>query len=593
MARRMHAKRDMKRRISLFIVLFVSTAGLAACGAGIIPLGGGIGTPTLSGSSGDETALLTWTQVPEANEYVLNRDGSEIQRTPDLTYQDTGLTNGREYRYTVSALSGDLEGDDSNEVALIPVGTPVPTAVSRSLAVTVEWERVSGAVQYNLYAQNVDSGGDYALIATLNETGAPTLAYDHTGLSNCEDWLYMVRAVNGLGQEGADSEEALGEPDTEGVLDPDFGGGGYVGFGTSGWFADVAVMDDGTILGLRDMAATDALTAYDEDGNITWEVLFDGPGPAVDHDMDEVHAVVVDSQGRILVAGRDAGRAKICRLIPSAGGYDFDDAGFGDGTITGCAQLNSNPSTARDIAFDSQDRIVVAGYVTVATDQITVWVVISDGINAGQRDSSFNSSGEYVYTALITQLGYATATVFNGTYQRIYVVGRQITPDGAIIFELIDDDPPNVPAVNASIDANADGGARGIAHLGDGDLLIAGHRESVPELIYAWRRSNLGAPFVYDYGAAVDVRGLDVDCRARGVIAGRADAGLYYQMMLMRTEDDFEDVDGDFAALGWFIDTAPEGGLAHSVAHDRVGRLIVAGQVDTGVTMYPRLWRLR
>jgi len=604
MAWLMHINASM--RIYRFILALILPVLLSACIGGIDTGGGGgggdVGAPTLEiAGVADSQIVLAWTPDPTnpGDTYQLNRDAVAIYTGPDTAYNDLDVINAQNYCYTVSAVTGETVRS-SNQVCATPMVGAVLTVTNQSLSALLQWATVPGAVSYNLYFGNPifssslsktvnkapgDFGGD-----PINVTGT---SYPMTDLSNnCVTYPVEIRAVDIDGNEGVASTQDV-EPDTEGVLDSTFGGGdGYVSIGASGWFADVAVMDDGTILGLRDMAATDTLTAYDEDGNVLWEVGF----ALGDHAMSFVSSIAIDSEGRILVGGSLGVAPKVCRLIPNGATYVFDDVNFGGGGLSGCSRLSIVNGVVHDITFDSQDRIVVAGQQTTVSLPAAVWVLINDGVNDGMLDASFDSDGEYIYTPLTGVIGYAVETLFDGTNERIYVAADRGVTDGAVVLEIIDDDPPNAPTANASSDAVANGGAWGIRVLDDGDLLIAGYRETFPEVAYSWLFSDFASPFTYAPGGGFtvsDVRALDVDCHERALLTGRIDDGAEDQMMVMRSDETFVAVDADFADVGWFVDTTVDGSFGQAITRDSLGRLIIGGYVDTPVTQNPRLWRMK
>ena len=84
-------------------------------------------TPTLrlSAESFDTVVQLTWPSVPGASGYFVFRDAGSVALTvtpiTTTTYLDTGLTNGRSYRYSVTVV--DAVGQSmlrSSEVLATP-----------------------------------------------------------------------------------------------------------------------------------------------------------------------------------------------------------------------------------------------------------------------------------------------------------------------------------------------------------------------------------------------------------------------------------------------------------------------------------------
>ena len=599
MARVMQYKIDMKIYKCIFVC--VLSLLLAACMAGIEGLGGNggdEGAPTLEVFSGDAQILLAWTPDPDSSppeSYELNRDDVQIFDGDATAYDDSPLTNATRYCYTVAAVIGSTLATSAQACATPMTGAAL-TVTNQSLAALLQWAAVPGAVSYNLYfldpipslslskGTNKATGDD-----PINVVGT---SYPMTGLSNnCVTYPVEIKPVDDDGNEGVASTQDA-SPDTEGTLDTSFGGGnGYVDIAAQGWFVDIAVMDDGTILALRRMTVTtDTLTAYDEDGIVLWEVAFSGG----DHAMATVSSLAVDSEDRILIGGIQATFPKVCRLIASGASYAFDDAGFGGGGLSGCSKISTLPGVVHDITLDSQKRIVVSGQRDLGT-RLTVWVLVNDGVNDGTLDTNFDLDGEYNYMGSIDVDGYAVETLFDGLYERIYVAGEK-SGAGAIVLEIIDDNAPNAPTVTVSTDAIANEGARAIRIMDDGDPLIVGYKTVVPLMVYSWLYSNFVSPFTYAPTIAIieiAARSLDVDCRERSVVAGQIDDGASTQMLVMRTDETLVGVDADFADVGWYVDNATNSSIGRAIERDSLGRLLIGGNSNTGVFDNPRLWRMK
>jgi hypothetical protein len=590
----------MKIRTFIFVYYVVMGAlGLAGCGAGIIPLGGGVGTPTLAGNPGDESAILTWTEVPEADEYVLNRDGSEIQRVPDLTYQDTGLTNGQEYRYTVNAVASGAQGNASNEVTLVPVGTPVPTAAARSLAVTVSWNAVGGAASYNLYWQSVpvsaspsvskSNGDGFQLLATVDDTGAPTLTFDHTGLSNCEDQLYLVRAVNDLDQEGVDSQEALGQPATEGVLDDTFGTAGIIFESTiGGIFNDVAVLSDGRVAAtFTSGGVSGALFIYSADGVFERQVDL----TVVSIDIPSVRALAVDSDDNIFVSGSGLplpSDMRVCKLTPEGNLV----TSFGQVANPGCYRDGTSGTVGNDLVIDDSGGLIVAGEDETGDDKLTVWRL------------TFAGSLDWVYqysVPLITTVAYGVAT------QGGHIVAAGV--DDTLLPELF------VVALDADgtfRGATSDAGAGGwvfgygVSASQDGTFVITGSNEllSGATELPLWRYDadlNLVGRVAHRFstGPTSTTVGADVhvDCRDNPVAAGWDSPLALLSLIALRADTSLA-LDTTFGNMappdGWFLFSSGNEDEAFAVAEDERGLLYIAGDFeDGGGVKRPALMRLK
>jgi fibronectin type 3 domain-containing protein len=179
----------------------------------------------LHASSGDAFVNLTWTapsndggaSVTNYKIYRGTTSGGEtylITIGNVLTYNDTGLTNGQTYWYSVSAVNHAGEGPTTSPMESTPFTVPdAPTgliAVAGDASVTLNWtapvfDGGNAITGYNIYKSTTETG-TYALIASSAE-----LSYADTGLTNGFTYWYKVSTVNGAG-EGAATVPASGTP---------------------------------------------------------------------------------------------------------------------------------------------------------------------------------------------------------------------------------------------------------------------------------------------------------------------------------------------------------------------------------------------
>jgi hypothetical protein len=82
--------------------------------------------PVLTATPGDGQVSLEWTAVDGAVGYTVYRDDVDVHETTDTEWVDTGLTNGVEYDYYVTANDGTLESDPSNIESVTPEAPPTP-----------------------------------------------------------------------------------------------------------------------------------------------------------------------------------------------------------------------------------------------------------------------------------------------------------------------------------------------------------------------------------------------------------------------------------------------------------------------------------
>ncbi len=166
---------------------------------------------TLTGSGRDQAAGLTWTPSKNAKTYDVYRNGTKIASDlTALTYSDTGLTNGTEYTYKVTA-KNNYDNVDSNEVKVTPAAPPpsevkIADAAGWLESAFVKWTNTAEVDKYNVYV--APAGGAYTKIDDqLVRYYGNYYRADALGLKAGKYQMKVVPVVNGKEEAGAETEE--------------------------------------------------------------------------------------------------------------------------------------------------------------------------------------------------------------------------------------------------------------------------------------------------------------------------------------------------------------------------------------------------
>ena len=159
-----------------------------------------IGPPiNFTGTVIQDTIQLNWSEVAEASQYRIYRNGSIVYTTTDLEFVDDELSYQTSYNYTISCLDniGD-EGPQSNplqfttHIELLP---PTLSIQTDTTSFNLNWSSVEGATFYKIYVDSLPN--------TL-ETESTSYTYNgEIGVRNC----FSIRAVNEFSTIGPKSNE--------------------------------------------------------------------------------------------------------------------------------------------------------------------------------------------------------------------------------------------------------------------------------------------------------------------------------------------------------------------------------------------------
>jgi chitodextrinase len=156
----------------------------------------------LASTPGNQIITLNWNDALAASSYKIFQNGSLLITTATKPYIITGLTNGTNYSFQVSAVNNVGESNKTTAVTATPTLTPPNglTATAGNALVTLDWFDVGNATSYKIYK-------DGALL-----TATVTKPYIITGLTNGTVYSFEVTAVNGA-LESAKSTAVTAKPD--------------------------------------------------------------------------------------------------------------------------------------------------------------------------------------------------------------------------------------------------------------------------------------------------------------------------------------------------------------------------------------------
>ncbi len=172
-----------------------------------------------------EKVTLSWREVPNVTGYKVyyGTDKNNLNKvsTTDVTnITISGLENLKTYYFSVSATSGDWEGNRSNVVSATPQPEKAPErpdfvkATGEDSSITVTWKASENAKTYNIYTKT-ERDSEAKKVAT----GITSTSYKLTGLTNDVEYTIYVTSQNSVG-ESRFSEPAQATPKKEIIVAP-------------------------------------------------------------------------------------------------------------------------------------------------------------------------------------------------------------------------------------------------------------------------------------------------------------------------------------------------------------------------------------
>ena len=166
----------------------------------------------LKGTPGNGQALIVWNAVgysgPGNLSYQLLREGVEVYKGSNTSFNDTDLINGQSYRYVLSATNSIGTSPLSAILTVMPEGPPsAPKGLVASPAdgrVVLSWSPPTyvgpGAISYHIFR-----GGSFLW-------SGDGLAFNDTTVQNNQTYTYTVAARNSIGW-SPNSTSASARPD--------------------------------------------------------------------------------------------------------------------------------------------------------------------------------------------------------------------------------------------------------------------------------------------------------------------------------------------------------------------------------------------
>lgn len=517
-----------------------------------------------------------------------------------------------------------------------PLAPPWPISATADLdSITLTWPAVSGATSYNLYWATTPG------VARENGNRIPgvTSPFLHGSLTAGTTYHYVLTTLRGA-LEGSESMEVSGTPFVPGVLDPTFGGVGWVthhnaaggdnhdyawGMVLDGAGRIVVAGDSMDTAGLSDMV----VWRYNEDGSL--DTTFGGRG-WITHDnaggalagWDIGWDVALDGTGRIVVAGdtdNPAGDPDIAvwRLLPDG---TLDVSFNGQGWVThGNAAGGDSDDDGYALTIDSQGRILVAGESlgTGGNIDMALWRFEENGT----LDGAFGAGGVVVHHDAAGgnshDTGFGVTTDASG---RVFVTGFSFGPISGpdMAVWCYDDSGALDPTFGSGGIVVQDGAAGGsgfdsgydIDIDASGKIVISGWSKTAlgDDDAVVWRYNPDGTPdAAFGTGGVAthhDAAGgnrhdvgfdLVLVSTARILVTGRSENPAANYDMVVWAFDGSGAIDPSFGAAGVAVHNAAAGGIGwdfgRAIAVDGQGRIVVAGSSESPADQEMTIWRYR
>jgi fibronectin type 3 domain-containing protein len=169
----------------------------------------------LAANPADSSVDLTWNPSAGATGYSIYRgtaSGAEgatpVGTTTSDSFNDTGLTNGTGYYYTVAASNSGGASAKSAETNTVPtaavVAPPVPFGVvitSTASQIQLQWTYEEGATSYQVYRSTTPGGEGATPLATVTSS-----SYTDSAVTSGVTYYYEIIALTGTTASARSSE---------------------------------------------------------------------------------------------------------------------------------------------------------------------------------------------------------------------------------------------------------------------------------------------------------------------------------------------------------------------------------------------------
>lgn len=353
--------------------------------------------------------------------------GTDVDEVEDLAIQDDGkivvvgtVNNGAVDNFGVArydsngALDSGFDGDGKvlTSIGLLSVSYGVALQDDGKIVV-VGTATPGGSFQFAVVRYNADGSLDTSFDGdgiVLTDISA-----DHDqarAVAIQADGKIVVAGLT-YPNSGSDSAESVARYNTDGSLDTSFGVGGIVTSAPSalkGGIEDVAIQEDGRIVGVGRLDSDLTVWRYDSNGSLDGKFGDGGlaPIPAV-LSFSIAYSVAIQKDGKIVAAGvgvAATGDAVVLRLKTDG---SPDDTFGGDGVVV--LPIGSESDGAYGVALQNDGRILLTGY-TYDTGFGSVFVARLDP--AGVPDVTFDGDGIVITTLGGTSSGVKVAVQQDG-----------------------------------------------------------------------------------------------------------------------------------------------------------------------------------